>query len=74
MRYSASHDGLALYLSRLLRPVWFQPLLDKKKTVSHSNDTNGNPFANQMNDNASHVTFNKEYTYEYIDTYMLILT
>lgn len=59
MRYSASHDGLALYLSRLLRPVWFQPLLDKKKSASH--DPNANPFGNQMNDNTGFVTFSKEY-------------
>jgi hypothetical protein len=37
MRYSASHDGFAIYLSRLLRPIWSQPLLEKKAKREEKN-------------------------------------
>jgi hypothetical protein len=39
MRFSASHDGFAMYLSRLLRPIWSQPILEKKVKQEKEGDT-----------------------------------
>jgi len=39
MRFSASHDGFAMYLSRLLRPIWSQTILEKRTKQITYNDT-----------------------------------
>jgi hypothetical protein len=42
MRFSASHDGFAIYLSRLLRPIWSQPILEKRVKQEKEGDADYN--------------------------------